>query len=54
MSEILPIKPQSDAVAPAIETEEAPGTAEPLVQIARRLLHGKHPAGAAGGIGLTF
>ncbi len=39
MSEILPIKPQSDAVAPAIETEEAPGTAEPLVQIARRLLH---------------
>ncbi len=37
--EILPIKPQSDAVAPALETEEAPGTPEPLVQIARRLLH---------------
>ena len=34
--EILPIKPQSDVVAPALETEEAP---EPLVQIARRLLH---------------
>ena len=37
--EILPGKPQSDAVAPALETEEAPGTPEPLVQIARRLLH---------------
>ena len=37
--EILPIKPQSDAVAPALETEEAPGTPEPMVQIARRLLH---------------
>ena len=37
--EILPIKPQGDSVAPAPETEEAPGTPEPLVQIARRLLH---------------
>ena len=37
--EILPGKPQSDTVAPALETEEAPGTPEPLVQIARRLLH---------------
>jgi predicted PurR-regulated permease PerM len=37
--EILPIKSQSDAVASALETEEAPGTPEPLVQIARRLLH---------------
>ena len=37
--EILPDKPQSDTVAPALETEEAPGTPEPLVQIARRLLH---------------
>jgi len=37
--EILPIKPQSGAVVPALETEEAPGTPEPLVQIARRLLH---------------
>ena len=37
--EILPDKPQSGTVAPALETEEAPGTPEPLVQIARRLLH---------------
>ena len=37
--EILPIEPQSDEVAPARETEEAPGTPEALVQIARRLLH---------------
>ena len=37
--EILPGKPQSDAVAPALETEEAPGTPEPLVQISCRLLH---------------
>ena len=37
--EILPDKPQSDTVAPALKTEEAPGTPEPLVQIARRLLH---------------
>jgi predicted PurR-regulated permease PerM len=38
--ETLPIKPQSDAVAPASELEEeAPGTAELMVQIARRLLH---------------
>ena len=37
--EILPIKPQGDAVAPALETEEAAGTPEPLVQIVRRLLH---------------
>ncbi|MGA9766746.1 MAG: AI-2E family transporter [Rhodomicrobium sp.] len=37
--EILAIKPQSDAVTPALETQEANGTPEPLVQIARRLLH---------------
>ena len=39
MLEILPVKPQSDAVAPALEPEEASSTPEPLVQIARRLLH---------------
>jgi predicted PurR-regulated permease PerM len=37
--EILPNKPQSDAVAPALEPEETPGTPEAMVQIARRLLH---------------
>lgn len=37
--EILPIKPQSDADVPALETEDAAGTPEPMVQIARRLLH---------------
>jgi predicted PurR-regulated permease PerM len=37
MLEIPPIKPQSDAAAP--EPEEAPGAPEPMVQIARRLLH---------------
>ena len=37
--EILPIKPQSDAIAPALETEEAFGTPGHLVQLVRRLLH---------------
>ncbi len=37
--EIPPIRPQSDAAAPALETEDAPGTPEPMFQIARRLLH---------------
>ena len=39
MLEIPPIVPQSDAAVPAPVPEEAPGTPEPLVQIARRLLH---------------
>ena len=37
--EILPIKQPSDAAAPALETEKAQDTPEPLVEIARRLLH---------------
>jgi predicted PurR-regulated permease PerM len=37
--EILPIKPESDPVAAALETGEALGTPEPLVEITRRLLH---------------
>ncbi len=37
--EILPIKPQGDAGAPALETEEPLSTPEALIQIGRRLLH---------------
>ena len=37
--EILPIRPQSDASAPALEPDETASPPEPMVQIARRLLH---------------